>query len=179
SLTDRITEQVRNQLPQILPEEVSNFAPPVIEKMIQESLNQVNLAKASSQPQSSYEAASTLIEFELKNILIDKINSSESYMIAPEHQECYDDEGPSAGSDRGLKKQKTSKDAETTTSLKTKDSSSKSSKGTKSQPKSFGKSIHAEAPEFEVGDTNTPQGQERNQGNDNDEPRIKSASRRA
>nr|GFD27506.1 hypothetical protein [Tanacetum cinerariifolium] len=85
-----ITEQVRNQLPQILPEEVSNFAPPVIEKMIQESLNQVNLAKASSQPQSSYEAASTLIEFELKNILIDKINSSESYMIAPEHQECYD-----------------------------------------------------------------------------------------
>nr|GFB23210.1 hypothetical protein [Tanacetum cinerariifolium] len=131
SLTDRITEQVRNQLPQILPEEVSNFAPLVIEKMIQELLNQ------------------------------DK------------------DEGPSAGSDRGLKKQKTSKDAETTTSLKTKYSSSKSSKGTKSQPKSFGKSIHTEAPEFEVGDTNTPQGQEGNQGNDNDEPRIKSTSRRA
>nr|GEW11858.1 retrovirus-related Pol polyprotein from transposon 17.6 [Tanacetum cinerariifolium] len=39
SLTDRITKQVRNQLPQILPEEVSNFALPVIEKMIQESLN--------------------------------------------------------------------------------------------------------------------------------------------
>nr|GEW58455.1 hypothetical protein [Tanacetum cinerariifolium] len=43
-LTDRITEQVRNQLPQILQEEVSNFAQPVIEKMIQELLNQVNLA---------------------------------------------------------------------------------------------------------------------------------------
>nr|GEV89103.1 hypothetical protein [Tanacetum cinerariifolium] len=50
SLTDRITEQVRNQLPQILPKEVSNFALPVIETMITESLNQVNLAKASSQP---------------------------------------------------------------------------------------------------------------------------------
>nr|GEW60747.1 hypothetical protein [Tanacetum cinerariifolium] len=52
-----------NQLPQNLPEKVSNFAPPVNEKMIEESLNQVNLAKASSQLQSTYEAAATLIEF--------------------------------------------------------------------------------------------------------------------
>nr|GEZ04665.1 hypothetical protein [Tanacetum cinerariifolium] len=81
---------------------------------------------------------------------------------APEHQECYDgliksynlekdffsfydvyslklsrddkdkDEGPSAGSDRGLKKRKTSKDAKPSTSPKTKHSSSRSSKGTKS-----------------------------------------------
>nr|GEV01978.1 hypothetical protein [Tanacetum cinerariifolium] len=153
SLTDKITKQVRNQLPLILLEEVSNFASPVIEKMIQESLNQVNLAKASSQPQSTYEAATTLIEFELKKQLIDKMNSSESYLTALEHRECYDglvksynldndffssydvyslkrsrddkdkDEGPSAGSDKGLKKRKTSKDAKPTTSLKTKDSS--------------------------------------------------------
>nr|GEW20314.1 hypothetical protein [Tanacetum cinerariifolium] len=159
SLTDRITEQVRNQLPQILPEEVSNFAPPVIEKMIQESLNQVNLANASSQPQSSYESATTLTDFELKKILIDKINSNESYLTAPEHQECFDglvkyynlkkdffssydvyllkrrqddkdkDEGPSAGLDRR----------------------------TKSQSKSFGKFVHVEEPEFKVGDTDTPQ----------------------
>nr|GEV96848.1 reverse transcriptase domain-containing protein [Tanacetum cinerariifolium] len=203
SLTNRITKQVRNQLPQILPEEVSNFAPPVIEKMIQELLNKVNLAKAS---QSTYEAATTLTEFELKKILIHKMNSSESYMTAPEHQECYDglvnsynidkdffssydvyslkcsrddndkDKVPSVGSNRGLKKQKTSKDAEPTTSLKTKDSSSRSSKGTKSQPKSFRKSVHVEEPKLEVGDTDTPQGQERNQGNDNDEPKTESAS---
>nr|GEX82107.1 hypothetical protein [Tanacetum cinerariifolium] len=132
-------------LPHILPEEVSNFAPPVIEKMIQESLNQVNLAKASPQPQSSYEVDAALTEFELKKIIINKMNSSESYLIALEHQECYDgliksynldkdffssydvyplkrsrddtdkDEGPSAGSDQGLKKRKTSKDAEPTT----------------------------------------------------------------
>nr|GEW08351.1 retrovirus-related Pol polyprotein from transposon TNT 1-94 [Tanacetum cinerariifolium] len=50
----------------------------------------------------------------------------------------------------GLKKRKTSKDAEPTTSLKTNDSSSNSSKGTKSQPKSSIKSIHAEEPEFEA-----------------------------
>nr|GEY37640.1 hypothetical protein [Tanacetum cinerariifolium] len=158
SLTDRTTEQVRNQLPRILPEEVSNFAPPVIKKMIQKSLNQVNLAKVSSQPQSTYKAAVTLIDFDLKKILIDKMNSSESYLTAPEHQECYDglvkyynlekdffssydvyslkrrqddkdnDEGPSARSDRGLKKRKTSKVTEPTTSPKTKYSSSRSSK---------------------------------------------------
>nr|GEX33814.1 hypothetical protein [Tanacetum cinerariifolium] len=73
----------------------------------------------------------------------------------------------------------TSKDAETTTSPKTKDSSSKSSKGNKSQPKSFRKPVHVKEPKFKVGETNTPQGQEGNQGNDNDEPRTESSSRRA
>nr|GEZ83993.1 hypothetical protein [Tanacetum cinerariifolium] len=188
-----ITEQVRNQLSQILPKEVSNFDPPMIEKMIQGSLNQVNLAKASSQPQSTYEAVTTLTGFELKKILIDKMNLSKSYLTALEHRECYDglvksynldkdffssydvyslkrsrddkdnDEGPSTGLDQGLKKRKTSKDAETTTSPKTKDSSSRSSKGIKSQPKSFAKFVHADESEFEVGDTVTPQGQGRNQ----------------
>nr|GEV22663.1 hypothetical protein [Tanacetum cinerariifolium] len=107
------------KLPRILPVEVSNFTLHVIEKMIQESLNQVNLRSREDK---------------------DK------------------DKGPFARSDRGLKKQKTSKDAETTTRPKTKDSSSKSSKGTKSQPRSSGKSVHAVEPEFEVRDTNTPQG---------------------
>nr|GEX71144.1 hypothetical protein [Tanacetum cinerariifolium] len=129
SLTDRITEQVRNQLPQILPKGVSNFAPPIIKTMIIEPLNQVNLAKASSQPQLTYETATILTEFELKKILINKMNSSQSYLTAPKHQECYDDECPSAGSDRGLKKRKTSKDAEPATGPKNKDSSSRSSKG--------------------------------------------------
>nr|GFA40339.1 hypothetical protein [Tanacetum cinerariifolium] len=83
------TQVTANQLPYILPEEVSNFASLVIEKMIQDSLNQVNQTKASSQPQSTYEAAATLTEFELKKILIDKMNSSESYLTALEHREYY------------------------------------------------------------------------------------------
>ncbi|GKF02706.1 hypothetical protein Tco_0029629, partial [Tanacetum coccineum] len=45
SLTARIKEQVIDQLPQILPKEVSNFAPPVIEKLIKESRDEVTLAK--------------------------------------------------------------------------------------------------------------------------------------
>nr|GFC07910.1 hypothetical protein [Tanacetum cinerariifolium] len=97
-LNDRITEQVRNQLTRILLKEVSNFTLPVIETMITESLNQ---------------------------ILIDKMNSNESYLTALEHRECYDEE-----------------------------------------------------PEFKVGKTNTPQGQEEDQGNDDVEPRKESVSRR-
>ncbi|GJX05320.1 hypothetical protein Tco_0191236 [Tanacetum coccineum] len=141
SYTARIKEQVKDQLPQILPQEVSNFAPPVIEKLFHETRDEVTLAKVSSQLKSTYEAASTLTEFELKKILLDKMENSESYLTAPEHREYYDglkksyaldqdflysydvytlkrgrkdkdkDEDPSAGSDRGLKKRKTSKDA--------------------------------------------------------------------
>ncbi|GJS41282.1 hypothetical protein Tco_0566325 [Tanacetum coccineum] len=50
SFTARIKEQVKDQFPQILPQEVSNFAPPVIEKLFHETRDEVTLAKASSQP---------------------------------------------------------------------------------------------------------------------------------
>nr|GFA29093.1 hypothetical protein [Tanacetum cinerariifolium] len=39
---------------------------------------------------SSYKATATLTEFELKKILIDKMDQSESYLTASEHRECYD-----------------------------------------------------------------------------------------
>ncbi|GKD59729.1 hypothetical protein Tco_1297238 [Tanacetum coccineum] len=209
SLTERITEQVKDQLPQILLEEVSNFAPTVIQRMVTKSLEDVVLAKESSQPQSSYEAAATLTEFELKKILIDKMDKSESYLAAPEHRECYEglkksydldktifstygkvyslkrsrkdkdkDEDPSAGSDRGLKKRKTSKDAEPTKGPKAKESQSGSSKGDKSQSKSSGKSVQSEEPEFEVADSDMPQDQEENLGKDDEEPKEKVASKR-
>ncbi|GKE17789.1 hypothetical protein Tco_1425366, partial [Tanacetum coccineum] len=209
SLTARITKQVKDQLPQILPEVVSNFAPPVIQKKVTESLEEAVLAKESSQPQSSYEAAATLTEFELKKILIDKIDKSQSYLTTSEYGECYDgliksydldkslfstygnvyslkrsqndkdkDEDPSAGSDRGLKKRKTSKDAKPTKGPKAKESQSGSSKGIKSQPKSFGKFVQSEETEFEVTDSDMPQDQEENLGNDDVEPKEKVASKR-
>ncbi|GJV65543.1 hypothetical protein Tco_1476371 [Tanacetum coccineum] len=179
----------------------------MIEKMIEESRNEVTLAKVSSQPQSSYEAAATLTEFELKKILIDKMEKSESYLAAPEHRDCYDnlkksynldkyfffsydvyslkrgrkdkdkDEDPSTGSDRGLKKRKTSKNAETTTGPKNKDSTSNSSKSTKSQPKPSRKFVQSKDPVFEVADSDMPQDQEGNLGDNDDEPRKETASR--
>ncbi|GJV40924.1 hypothetical protein Tco_1419364, partial [Tanacetum coccineum] len=194
----------------VIPEsssEVSNFAPPVIEKLIKESCDEVTLVKASSQPQSTYEAASTLTEFKLKKILLDKMEKSKSYLTAPEHRDCYDglkksyaldkdffysydeyslkrsrkdkdkDEDPSVRSDRGLKKRKLSKDAKPTTKSKKKDSTSGSSKGTKSQPKSTGKSVQSEEPVFEVVDSDMPQDQAGNLGDNEDEPRDETASR--
>ncbi|GKC53348.1 hypothetical protein Tco_1076093 [Tanacetum coccineum] len=131
------------------------------------------------------------------------MDKSESYLAAPEHRECYEglkisydldntffsiydkvyslkrsrkdkdkDEDPFAGSDRGLKKRKTSKDIESAKGPKTKESQSGSSKGDKSQSKSLGKSI-SEEPEFEVADSNMPQDQEENPGNDVEEPKEK------
>ncbi|GKD06302.1 hypothetical protein Tco_1181276, partial [Tanacetum coccineum] len=192
----------------ILPKEVSNFAPSVIKSMVTESLEHAVLAKESSQPQSTYEAAASLTEFKLKKILIDKMDKSLSYLTATPHKECYDgllkyyeldkslfstydkvyslkrsrddkdkDKDPSAGSHRGLKKKKTSKDAELTKGLKTKESKSGSSKGTKSQLKSSGKSVQAEEPEFEVADSDMPQNQEGNLGNDDEEPLREVASK--
>nr|GEU47664.1 hypothetical protein [Tanacetum cinerariifolium] len=123
SITARITKQVKSHLPQILPKQVSSFA-----------------------LLSTYEAAASLIEFKLKNILIDKIDENKDK-----------DEDPFAGSDREFKKRKTSTDAEPKTCPKTKDSKSGSTKGTKSQSKSFGKSVQSEELEFEVADFDMPQ----------------------
>ncbi|GJY36152.1 hypothetical protein Tco_0421530 [Tanacetum coccineum] len=89
-ITTRITEQVKIQLPQILLKEGSNFAPLEIQRMVTKSLEEAVLAKESSQPQSSYKAAATLTKFKLKKILIDKMDKSELYLVAPEHRECYE-----------------------------------------------------------------------------------------
>ncbi|GJW78012.1 hypothetical protein Tco_0139694 [Tanacetum coccineum] len=168
SLTARIKEQVKDQLPHILPKEVSNFAPPVFKKLIKELRDEVTLAKVSSQPQSTYEAdLYTYCIWSFKDDSSDKMEKSKSYLTAPQHRDCYDglkksytldkdfffsydvyslkrgqkdkdkDEDPFARSNRGLKKRKLSKDAEPTTKPKKKYSTSGSSKGTKSQPKSY------------------------------------------
>ncbi|GJW48666.1 hypothetical protein Tco_0080312 [Tanacetum coccineum] len=160
------------KLLKILPKEVSNFAPPVIKALIKEPRDEVTLAKMSSQPHYTNEAASSLSKFKLKKILIDKMEKSESYLAAPEHRDCYDslkkssnlnkdfffsfdvymmkrsrqdkdkDEDHSAGSDRGLNRRKTSKDAEST----------------------------IKEPVSEVANKDIPQDHEGDMGNDNAEP---------
>ncbi|GJX38019.1 hypothetical protein Tco_0251322 [Tanacetum coccineum] len=131
------------------------------ESTVNESLKNVILAKSSSQLKSIYEAAASLTEFELKKILLDKIEKSKLYQAAPEHKELYDglvksynldkhlfssyrnvyslkrdrededkDEDPRAGSNQGLKKWKMSKDAEPPKGSKSKESKTRSSKGT-------------------------------------------------
>ncbi|GJX16787.1 hypothetical protein Tco_0217619 [Tanacetum coccineum] len=78
-----------------------------------------------------------------------------------------------------MKKRKTGKDAAPATGPKAKESQSGSSKGDKSQSKSTGKSVHLEEPKFEVADSNMPQDQVKNLGNDDEEPKKKIVVRRA
>ncbi|GJW35033.1 hypothetical protein Tco_0057953 [Tanacetum coccineum] len=79
SVKEIIKDEVNTQLPHILPKEISNFATRVIQSTITKSLENVVLAKSSSQPQSTYEAATSLTKFELKKILLDKMQKSKSY----------------------------------------------------------------------------------------------------
>nr|GEX66097.1 hypothetical protein [Tanacetum cinerariifolium] len=136
--------------------------------MVIESLENAVLANESSQPKFTYEVAASLTEFELKKILIDKMDESQSYLTSTEHRECYD----------GLikprvEKEEDNKDAELTKGPISKESKSGSSKGTKSQSASSRKSVHAEEPKFEVADSNMPQDQEENPRNDDEVPKGK------
>ncbi|GKC00173.1 hypothetical protein Tco_0986309 [Tanacetum coccineum] len=62
----------------------------MIQSSITKSLKNIVLAKSSSQPKSTYEAAASLTEFELKKIPLDKIQRSKSYRGAQEHKDLYD-----------------------------------------------------------------------------------------
>ncbi|GKE32312.1 hypothetical protein Tco_1451634 [Tanacetum coccineum] len=123
--------------------DLSDFATPVIEKNVTESLEVAVLARSSSQPKSTYEAAASLSEFKLTKILIDKMEKNKSYDKSNYKMELYDalvksyqtnkdlfdtygevftlkrsrddrdkDQDPSAGSDQGTKRRKSSKEAE-------------------------------------------------------------------
>ncbi|GJT21462.1 hypothetical protein Tco_0891399 [Tanacetum coccineum] len=64
----------------------------IIEKSVKEIIKDENvvLAKSSSQPQSIYEAATSLTEFELKKIMLDKLEKSKSYQAVEQHRDLYD-----------------------------------------------------------------------------------------
>ncbi|GJW19453.1 hypothetical protein Tco_0026889 [Tanacetum coccineum] len=85
-----IKEEVNAQLPHILPQAISDVVTPIIEKNVIESLEAAILTRSSSQPQSLYEAAATLFEFELTKILIDKMERNKSYDTTDHKRELYD-----------------------------------------------------------------------------------------
>nr|GEX69175.1 hypothetical protein [Tanacetum cinerariifolium] len=160
SITARITKQVKIQLPQILPKEVSNLAH--------------HDPKHATPHKECYDGLIKSYELDKSLFFIyDKV-----YSLKRSQEGKDKDEDPSAGSDRGLKKRKISKDAEPTKGLKTKESKFGSSKGTKSQLKSSGKSIQAEELEFEVADSDIPHNEEGNLGNNDGEPIREATTKR-
>ncbi|GJY12121.1 hypothetical protein Tco_0381430 [Tanacetum coccineum] len=182
-----IREEVKTQLPQILPKAVLDFATP-----------------------STYEAAASLLEYELMKILLDKIEESKSHLRADYRRKIYDalvesyntdkdlfntygevftlkrsrddkdkDQDISAGSDRGMKRRKSSKEAESPKDQRLKEGkSSSSSKGTsRSHHKSSGKSAHAEEPSHIVDDSGVQKNQEFDTSNNDEQPDDEAASK--
>ncbi|GJU22676.1 hypothetical protein Tco_1156018 [Tanacetum coccineum] len=64
-----IKEQVKAQVSKIMPQ---------IDKYVTESLGAEVLVRSTNQPQTSYAVAASLSEFELKKILIDKMETNKS-----------------------------------------------------------------------------------------------------
>nr|GEZ56331.1 hypothetical protein [Tanacetum cinerariifolium] len=85
-----IKKEVNAQLPQTLPQAISNVATLVIKKNVTESLETAVLTRSSSQPQSLYEVAATLSEFKLTKILIDKIEKNKSLFSLKRSQDDKD-----------------------------------------------------------------------------------------
>nr|GEV28922.1 reverse transcriptase domain-containing protein [Tanacetum cinerariifolium] len=87
------------------------------------------------------------------------------------------DEDPPTRSDQGLKKRKMSKDAEPPKGFKSRETKSSSSKGTKSHPKTSGKSVQVEELVFETADTKMPQDQGDDLDNTKDQSNVEEASK--
>ncbi|GKD15196.1 hypothetical protein Tco_1199603 [Tanacetum coccineum] len=176
SVKDIINDEVKTQLPQIIPKAVSDFATPMIKSTIIESLEDVVLAESSSQPQSTYEAAALLTEFELKKILIDKMEKSQSNLPADKHKELYKALVNSYNVDKdlflvygkavSLKRGHEDKD-------KDEDPPARSDQGMKRRKTS--KSTQAKEPIHIVNDTKVQQNQGQDMGNNDDQPNVEAA----
>ncbi|GJU68072.1 hypothetical protein Tco_1254331 [Tanacetum coccineum] len=181
-----------------------------IKKNVTESLKATVLARSSSQPKSTYEAAASLSEFELTKILLDKMEESKSHLRADYKRKLYDalvesyntdkdlfntygevftlkrsrddrdkDQDPSTGSDRGTKKRKSSKEAESSRDSRSKEkkSSSTSKDASQSQHKHSGKSAYVEEPSHTIDDSGVQQDQEFDTGNNDEQPADKEVSK--
>ncbi|GJY22502.1 hypothetical protein Tco_0396160 [Tanacetum coccineum] len=156
--------QVISSIPAIiLTKAISDFATPVIEQNVIESLEVAVLARSSSQPKSTYEAAASLSEYELAKILLDKTEESKSHLKDDYKREL---------SDALVKFYNTDKDLfETYDPRSNEGKSSSSSKDTsRSYHKSSGKPAHTEEPSHTVDDSKVKQNQEFNTGNNDEQP---------
>ncbi|GJT31286.1 retrovirus-related pol polyprotein from transposon TNT 1-94 [Tanacetum coccineum] len=96
----------------------------------------------------------------------------EVFTLKRSRDEKDKDQDPSAGSDLGTKRRKSSKDVESSREPKSKESKlTSSSKGTScSQHKSSGKSAHTEEPSHTVDDSGVQKNQEFDTGNNDEQP---------
>nr|GFC75989.1 hypothetical protein [Tanacetum cinerariifolium] len=95
-----VKNQVKEQVSRILPR---------IEESVNATLEAKVLTRSSHSSRTSYAIAADLSEMELKKILIEKIEGNKSIQRSDEQRNLREDddqEGPSAGSNWGSKRQK-------------------------------------------------------------------------
>ncbi|GJS54246.1 hypothetical protein Tco_0627608 [Tanacetum coccineum] len=187
-----IKEQVQEQVSKIMPR---------IKKYVTDALGAEVIVRTTNQPQTSYAVAALLSEFELKKILIEKMETNKSIDRSNIQKDLYKalvksynsdkdiissygdvvtlkrgrndkdkDEDPSVRSNQGSKRRGSGKEAESSKKPTHKKSkSTSSSKGTsRSQPRSSGKSAHAEEHRQQVDDLEDQSHQEFDKGNNDD-----------
>ncbi|GJR70583.1 hypothetical protein Tco_0016648 [Tanacetum coccineum] len=182
--TKIIKQQVKAQTSKIMSK---------LEKYVTDTLGAKVLVRLTNQHQTSYAVASSLLELELKKILMDKMEENKSIdRSKSQFQETtvikIKMKNPPLDQTEGQRERDQARKLSQPMNqlirragqqvLKKKDSTSGSSKGTKSQPKSSGKSVQSEEPVFEVADSDMPQDQEGNLGDNENEPRSEIASTR-
>ncbi|GKD26740.1 hypothetical protein Tco_1232954 [Tanacetum coccineum] len=138
---------------------------PKIEKYVTESLGAKVLVRSTNQPQTSYAVETSLLEFKLKKILIDKMEENKSINRSDIQKDLYNALVESYNSDKDIifsygkevesSKEPTHKESKFTSS----------SKGaSRSQPKYSGKSAQAEEHGQKVNDLEEHSHQEFNTG---------------
>ncbi|GJV17385.1 hypothetical protein Tco_1362708 [Tanacetum coccineum] len=148
----------------------------------QEFFNQVDSTmKEIIKEQTSYAVEASLSEFELKTILIDKMETNKSINRSDIQKNLYNALVEAYNSDKDIITSYgdvSSKDVEPSKGSKSKESkSSSSSKGTQSQPKSSGKSTQAKELEFKAANTEMQQDQGNESCHIDDQPDNEVASK--
>nr|GEZ87304.1 hypothetical protein [Tanacetum cinerariifolium] len=130
-IKEQVKTQVKAQVTRILPR---------TEESVNAQLEAELLTRSSHSSRTSYDVAADLSEMELKKILIDKMEGNK--------REDDDQEGPSAGSDRGSKRQREGGEHASASTLSEPDTGSagRSTTGTQSQQLSASESAFAEEP---------------------------------
>nr|GEV11433.1 hypothetical protein [Tanacetum cinerariifolium]GEV43852.1 hypothetical protein [Tanacetum cinerariifolium] len=156
-----IKDQVKEQVSKMMPK---------IEKYVIRTLRAEALVRKTNQPQIAYAVAASLSEFKLKKILIEKMEANKSINRSDTQKNLYNalvesynsDKDIITSYDRGMKRRKSGKYAESSKNSKSKEkkSLSTSKDASQSQHKSFVKSIYAEEPSHTIEESGVQQDQE-------------------
>ncbi|GJY72206.1 hypothetical protein Tco_0475909 [Tanacetum coccineum] len=161
-----IKKEVNTQLPHILPQAISDSSYEAAATLSEFELTKILIDKMDKNK------SFVIVDYkrELYDALVKSYNTDkdifesygEVFSLKRSRDERDKDRDPSAGSDRGTKRRKSSKDVESSRDSRSKEkkSSSTSKDASQSQHKSFGKSAHAEEPSHNVEASSMQQDQE-------------------